>query len=304
MPAHTASSIDPKLTPKTASQGGSPDADRPGLQTAPSHAPGLEAAPTGTPPGYPAADSEQRTADRGPRSLFRLEGVHKAYAGRSVLEIDLEVQQGEVLALVGPSGAGKSTLLRLLNFLESPDRGLLSYSGQLAGPGLSLALRREVTTVFQRPALLRDSVERNIAFGLSLRGEKDGRAKVMAAMERLGLLDLRRAQARTLSGGEAQRVALARALVVEPKVLLLDEPTANLDPYNVGLIEEVVLQLNRERGTTLVLVTHNVFQARRLAHRVGLLLGGRLVELSSSADFFERPVDPRTRAFVNGEMVY
>jgi tungstate transport system ATP-binding protein len=100
-----------------------------------------------------------------------------------------------------------------------------------------------------------------------------------------------------------QRVALARALVVNPAVLLLDEPTANLDPYNVGLIEEIIARHNRERGTTVVLVTHNVFQAKRLAHRVGLMLGGRLVEVAETETFFNAPGDPRTAAFVRGEMV-
>ena len=240
-------------------------------------------------------------------SVYCLEDVRKSYAGRGVLEIErLEVRRGEVLALVGPSGAGKSTLLRLLNFLEYPDRGELRYGDRVVDAGLPLALRREVTTVFQRPALLHDSVENNVAFGLGLRADRgpDRRVRVQAALARMGLEGLRRAPARTLSGGEAQRVALARALVLEPKVLLLDEPTANLDPYNVGLIEEVAREINTQRGTTLVLVTHNIFQARRLAGRVGLLLGGRLVELAAVSDFFESPRDPRTRAFVNGEMVY
>jgi tungstate transport system ATP-binding protein len=101
-----------------------------------------------------------------------------------------------------------------------------------------------------------------------------------------------------------QRVALARALVIDPQVLLLDEPTANLDPYNVGLIEEIVRQQNLTRGTTIILVTHNVFQAKRLAHRVGLMLSGRLIEIAETRDFFDAPNDPRTAAFVRGEMVY
>jgi tungstate transport system ATP-binding protein len=99
-------------------------------------------------------------------------------------------------------------------------------------------------------------------------------------------------------------VALARALVIQPTVLLLDEPTANLDPYNVKLIEEIVAEENRQKGTTIVLVTHNVFQAKRLAQRTGLLLEGRLVEIAATPTFFESPTDPRTAAFVRGEMVY
>ncbi|HUW08636.1 MAG TPA: ATP-binding cassette domain-containing protein, partial [Anaerolineae bacterium] len=124
------------------------------------------------------------------------------------------------------------------------------------------------------------------------------------ALEQVGLQHLARQRARTLSGGEAQRVALARAIVLRPDVLLLDEPTANLDPYNVGLIEEIVTNLNRERDTTVVLVTHNVFQAKRLAHRVALMLDSRIIEVADVETFFASPQDARTAAFVRGEMVY
>ena len=237
-------------------------------------------------------------------AIYELESLKKAYAGRTVLDLQsLAVERGEILALVGPSGAGKSTLLRLLNFLEPPDAGELRYKG-VAAAGVPLELRRQVTTVFQRPALLRDSVENNVAYGLRLRGQRDCHPQVQAVLQRMGLEKLHRAQARTLSGGEAQRVALARAVVIQPEVLLLDEPTANLDPYNIGLIEEVVKEIHTRRGVTVVLVTHNIFQARRLADRVGLLLNGGLIEIGPSAQFFEDPRDPRTRAFVRGEMIY
>lgn len=239
-------------------------------------------------------------------ALYVLEGIRKTYGGRCVLDIDqLRVQSGEVLGVVGPSGAGKSTLLRLLNFLEVPDGGRLTFQGRQAQEGgVPLATRRQVTTVFQRPVLLSSSVVRNVAYGLRLRGMRDGRQEVEQVLARVGLADLARAPARTLSGGEAQRVALARALILHPVALLLDEPTANLDPYNVGLIEDAVRSMNREKGTTVVLVTHNIFQARRLAHRVVLLLGGRVVEAANVPDFFDNPRDPRTDAFVRGEMVY
>ena len=239
-------------------------------------------------------------------ALYVLEGIRKTYGGRCVLDIDqLRVQSGEVLGVVGPSGAGKSTLLRLLNFLEVPDGGRLTFQGrQVREGGVPLATRRQVTTVFQRPVLLSSTVVRNVAYGLRLRGMRDGRQEVEQVLARVGLADLARAPARTLSGGEAQRVALARALILHPVALLLDEPTANLDPYNVGLIEDAVRSMNREEGATVVLVTHNVFQARRLAHRVVLLLGGRVVEAANVPDFFDNPRDPRTDAFVRGEMVY
>jgi len=239
-------------------------------------------------------------------ALYVLENVRKVYDGRSVLHIErAEIRKGEILAIVGPSGAGKSTLLRLLNFLEQPDEGTILFQGHpVDGGAVPLALRRRVTTVFQQPVLLSTSVAQNIHYGLRLRGKKGEQQEVQQVLKRMGLMDLRHAPARTLSGGEAQRVALARALVLHPTALLLDEPTANLDPYNVGLIEEAIGELNAEEGTTVVVVTHNIFQARRLAHRVMLLLGGWIVEQAATEAFFETPQDPRTAAFVNGEMVY
>jgi len=237
--------------------------------------------------------------------VYTMRNVQKSYEGRCVLDISqLEIYPGEILALVGPSGAGKSTLLRLLNFLEYPDAGELIYNGIRSQPGLPLSVRRQVTTVFQRPALLGDNVEANISIGLRLRGKRDHHKDVIEALTRMGLEKLRRTQARNLSGGEMQRVALARALVIHPKVLLLDEPTANLDPYNISLIEDVVRESNQIHKTTILLVTHNVFQAKRLASRVGLILNGHLIEIDDTQTFFEAPVDQRTSAFVNGEMVY
>lgn len=242
-----------------------------------------------------------------PRTIYSLQGLTKAYNGRMVLELEhLEIYTGEIFALVGPSGSGKSTLLRLLNFLEPPTQGRIIFNETVLvnGKQVPLAIRRRVTTVFQHPLLLNESVWNNVTYGLRLRGERDLRARTERALQEVGLDKLARERARTLSGGEAQRVALARAMVLQPDVLLLDEPTANLDPYNVGLIEQIARRLNQEQGTTLVLVTHNVFQAHRLAQRVALLLDGKLVEVAPTEQFFNAPVEPRTRSFVQGEMVY
>jgi tungstate transport system ATP-binding protein len=240
-------------------------------------------------------------------SIYLLENVTKRYGERQVLNIEsLEIFQGEILGVVGPSGAGKSTLLRLLNFLEPPTSGSIRYQQERFEPGreMPLAVRRKVTTVFQRPLLLDRNVFDNVDYGLRLRGDRDVRHRILQSLEQVGLVEFARQRARTLSGGEAQRVALARAMVLEPHVLLLDEPTANLDPYNVGLIEDIVKDLNHRHGVTLVLVTHNVFQARRLADRVVFILDGQVVEVDQVAQFFEDPNDARTKAFVNGEMVY
>jgi tungstate transport system ATP-binding protein len=239
--------------------------------------------------------------------IYLLQELAKEYNGRRVLQVDhLEIRRGEIFALVGPSGAGKSTLLRLLNFLEPPTNGAVRFLDTefSSERSISLDVRRRVTTVFQRPVLLNRSVWANVAYGLKLRGRGDPDGKIRQTLEQVGLAELADQKARTLSGGEAQRVALARAMVLDPEVLLLDEPTANLDPYNVGLIEDIVRRLNRDQGTTLVLVTHNVFQARRLAKRVALMLEGRPVEVAEVETFFESPHDARTQAFIRGEMVY
>jgi tungstate transport system ATP-binding protein len=238
---------------------------------------------------------------------FHVEDVRHHYGERLVLGIpDMTIQRGEIVALVGPSGAGKSTLLRLLALLEAPTAGRVAF--QRAGRAVTLADaplddRRQIALLFQRPLLLSRSVSENVAYGLRVRGEKSPE-KVKQALKEVGLAGLGSAQPRTLSGGEAQRAALARLLVLRPEVILLDEPTANLDPANVRIIEGLVRDHNRRQGATIVLVTHNVFQARRLATRTGLLLDGELVELGPTEQFFTAPRDPRTAAFTSGEFVY
>lgn len=237
-------------------------------------------------------------------ALYRLEGVTRSYGAVPVLEIDrLEVETGAMLCLVGPTGAGKSTLLRLLMGLEPPTAGSLWFDGhQLGDRNFPLDVQRRVTLVFQRPLLLRGTVAANVEYGLRLRGRRAAQAQ--ALLDRLGMAPLASRSARVLSGGEAQLVALARALVLETDVLLLDEPTAHLDPARVALVEEVVAEAHRRRGCTVVWATHNLFQARRVADRVALLLDGRLVEVASAEEFFTAPRDRRTAAFVRGEMVY
>jgi tungstate transport system ATP-binding protein len=239
--------------------------------------------------------------------MYLVSNLTKTYEDQHILEIKhLEILKGEIFTLLGPSGAGKSTFLRLLNFLEFPNNGRMEFLGQLYkhGQEMPLKVRRRVTMVFQRPVLMHQSVWDNVTFGLRLRGKKDVQRKVRASLEEVGLAHLQKKPAHSLSGGEAQRVALARAMVIKPDVLLLDEPTANLDPYNVSLIEDIVRNINQQHGTTIVLVTHNVFQAKRLATRVGLILNGKIIEIAEVKRFFSNPEDERTAAFVRGDMVY
>ena len=244
------------------------------------------------------------------RDLYQLRNLQQVYDGRTVLAVDrLAIRRGEIMGIVGPSGAGKSTLLRLLNFLERPAGGEIVFdealvcSGRASAPPPVETIRR-VTTVFQEPRLLDRSVAENVAFGLRLRGRAPAAGDVEGWLTRLGLDGMGSRRARALSAGEAQRVALARALILHPDVLLLDEPTGHLDPYNVAQAEAAIRETNEARGTTVVLVTHDAFQARRLADRSGLLLSGRLVEVGETARFFEAPQAPETAAFLRGELVY
>ena len=238
-------------------------------------------------------------------NLYTLTNITQVYNGRYVLNLPhLNINKGEILAIIGPSGAGKSTLLRLLNFLETPATGEIVFDGMGVNGRVPLDIRRRVTTVFQTPGLLNRSVAANIRYGLGLRGHSLSAAELEQLLARLGLTGLEKQRPGQLSAGEAQRVALARALVIRPDVLLLDEPTANLDPYNVGLIEQIVRQENEAEGTTAVLITHNIFQARRLAHRTALLLSGHLVEIGQTEPLFTNPQQEKTAAFLRGELVY
>lgn len=237
-------------------------------------------------------------------ALYRLESVQHRYGGRVVLDIEsLDIRRGETLAVIGPSGSGKSTLLRLLQFLERPTAGRLWFDGRLVDSEPALGVRRRVTTVFQRPFVLNRSVRANLAFGLHVRGWSNRPAEIDHLLTALGLAPLAAAPAQSLSGGEMQRVALARALAFDPDVLLLDEPTANLDPRNVRLVEDLIRE-RQAQGVTVVLATHQIFQARRLAQRAALLLDGQVIEVGPTADMLDRAADPRTRAFLTGDMVY
>ncbi len=233
---------------------------------------------------------------------YNLQNIRKRYNGRLILDIaQLEIHQGELLSIIGPNGAGKSTLLRLLHFLESADEGEIYYTGRKIYFPVPLELRRRISMVFQRTVLFNRSVRENIAFGLKVRKVED-RGQVDAMLDRLDLRKLEHDNARALSGGEAQRVTLAQALVLDPDVLLLDEPTANLDPYNAGLIEDII-QAVRERGTsTIVLVSHNVAQAIRLADRVAVVFNGKIAELVEAEGFLDKYKDSRTKAYIEGEI--
>jgi len=227
----------------------------------------------------------------------------------AVRNVNLVAETGQVLGILGPSGAGKSTLLRLIDLLESPDKGNVILRGRKVSAGARDAhtIRKRIGMVLQKPVALNRSVSNNIAFSMNIRGwdEKDVARVVSQELKKLGLESLARKNARTLSGGEMQRLSFSRATVYNPELLLLDEFAANLDPRNVALLEDMVrayLAGGQERA--VVLVTHNIFQAKRLCHRIALMWDGEIIEVADNKKFFESPDDERTAAFVNGDVVY
>lgn len=241
-------------------------------------------------------------------TIYDLKNIHQRYDKREVLKIDsLKIHRGEILAFVGPSGAGKSTLLRLLAMLEAPTDGRCSLNinqQNYTYHDISIEARREIAMVFQRPALLSRSVRANVAYGLKIRGHHDNDKAVDDMLERLSMRELANAKPHTLSGGEMQRVSIARAMILQPQVLILDEPTSNLDPHNIRIIEHFLQEQHKQQDTTIIIVTHNIFQAKRLADRIGLLYDGDLIEVADTETFFENPSDERTIAFTEGHLVY
>jgi tungstate transport system ATP-binding protein len=237
--------------------------------------------------------------------LYQLRDVAHRYGSGFTLTIDrLAVARGSIVCLVGPTGAGKSTLLRLLSGLEPPTSGAVEFESQPLHPASPISSLRRITSVAQRPLPLSGTVRHNVEYGLRLRRDAAAPAKAEAMLQTFNLSALASQQAGTLSGGQTQLVGLARALVIGSDVLLLDEPTSNLDPAHVALIENAVLETQRRNRITIVWATHNLFQARRVASDVALLLDGKIIEFAPVEKFFHEPSDPRTAAFLNGEMIY
>ncbi len=239
--------------------------------------------------------------------LLRIENLSKSFGNKEVLKnINLEIYRGEIFSFMGPSGVGKTTLLRILNFLEKPTGGRIVFNGIKGSIQQKNNVRHSMSMLFQRPAVFNTSVFNNVAYGLVIRGveKKAIENKVNDALNLVGLAGFEKQKASTLSGGEAQRMAFARAIVFKPDVLLLDEPTANLDPANVSKIEDIIKKIRSEPGTTIIMASHNIYQVRRIADRVGILLSGELIEVNTKEQIFAHPENTRSQAFINGEFIY
>ena len=232
-------------------------------------------------------------------------GLKMSRGGRRVLDVDsLDVYMGETLVVLGPNGSGKSTLLQLIALLEKPDEGEILVEGVRADKDV-LGWRRRMALVFQEPLLLDTTVERNVGSGLSIRGvpRRDRPRRVREWLDRFGIDGLANRSAKTLSGGEAQRTSLARALVLDPELLLLDEPFAALDaPTKQALIDDLERVLT-QTGKTTVLVTHDRAEAMRLGHRVAVLIDGRIRQIGTAAEVFGTPNDEEVAEFVGVETI-
>ena len=235
--------------------------------------------------------------------MIRITGLSHRIGARTILDaINLEIHRGEIFTLIGPSGSGKTTLLRQIDLLDVPTSGEIWYNGVKIGnsEAARLPIRRRMAMVFQKPTVLNTTVEENVASGLKFRGvrREETRGQVHAILDMVGLSGFSKRSALTLSGGEMQRIAIARAVITKPDVLLLDEPTANLDPENIRIIEELIFRINRKFGTTIVLSTHDMIQGQRLASRIGVMMGGRLVQAGEIYDIFHHPVNRAIATFV------
>ncbi len=216
--------------------------------------------------------------------IFKVRDLKKVYNNKIVLDIEsLNFQKRKIYAIIGPNGSGKTTLLNILNLLEKPDEGQISFSDREINNKSNsniLESRRRMTLVNQDPFLFHSTVYDNIAYGLKIRSipSEVQKSRIRNALNIVGLSGFENRRAHQLSGGEAQRVVIARALVIEPEVLFLDEPTANIDQKHVDVVERMIKKINKEIKTTVIFTTHDLYQAYRLADEVISLLDGKIIK--------------------------
>ena len=240
-------------------------------------------------------------------SMLKAENVRKTFGDNQVLKgIDLEVNRGDVIAILGPSGSGKTTFLRCLNFLERADQGILTLDGQphdmaAATKSEIVAIRRKTAFVFQNYNLfLNKTVLQNVTLGLTVGArmkKAEARDIAVAALERVGMANRLDSYPGQLSGGQQQRVAIARGLASSPEIIYFDEPTSALDPELIGEVLSVMRQLADE-GMTMLVVTHEMDFARNVSSKVLFMEGGSVIEVGPSREFFENPKQPRSREFI------
>jgi tungstate transport system ATP-binding protein len=224
-----------------------------------------------------------------------------------VKDINVTIPDGMIFGIIGPSGSGKTTLMRMIDLLDNPTSGTIVINGTTAtrDKKQQLELRRKMGMVFQKPIVLSTTVFENVSYGLRFRGVKgeELKSRVLEAIDLVGLSGYEERYAPTLSGGEMQRVAIARSMVTRPEVLLLDEPTANLDPASTEKIEELIKTINARIGTTIIMSTHDLDQGQHIAHRIAVVIGGVITQAGTPEEVFHKPVNSEIARFVGLENI-
>jgi molybdopterin-binding protein len=234
--------------------------------------------------------------------ILEIKNLFKEYEGKNVLEdINLRLERGTALGIIGPTGCGKTTLIRIIDLLEKPSSGIIYFDGfdVSKSPKKQLKHRRKIGMVFQKPVVFKGTVLENIQYGLNVRGDEKEfyKDKILELLKSLGLEGYEDRNASTLSGGETQRIALARALIVEPEILLLDEPTANLDPLSTDKIESMIDDIIKKRKTTIIMATHNLIQGQRLCDEIAII-NKSIFQIGKPEEIFRKPKNRFVADFV------
>lgn len=227
---------------------------------------------------------------------IKCKNLKKIYDAKTVLNIDyLHIKRGSVLGIIGANGSGKTTLLYILSNLLEHESGEVLYDEGKFDKEIS----KKITLVFQKPVLLRTTVEKNIIYPLTLRKIEKSKKIEMAKsiMKKLELENFKEQNSTTLSAGEKQKIALARSAVISPEVLLLDEPTANIDPSFIKLMENTIMELNK-KGTTIIIVTHNIMQAKRMCTDIIFMEHGNIIEQGKTKDILINPTTEKLKNFI------
>lgn len=242
--------------------------------------------------------------------MIKIVNLHKFFDHKHILKnINLEIEEGEVVALIGPSGSGKSTLIRCINYLEEPTSGEIYIMGRNIGNlGKKIdEVRKAIGMVFQHFHLFpHKTVLENITLAPNLtkkQSKEEAEKKAIKLLETMDLLDKKDAYPTSLSGGQKQRIAIARALAMDPEIMLFDEATSALDPEMVGEVLNVMKDLAKT-GMTMVVVTHEIAFAKQVADRVIFMADGEIVEENVATEFFENPQNPRTKEFLSKVLEY
>jgi tungstate transport system ATP-binding protein len=234
---------------------------------------------------------------------LQLVDIKKNYHNVKALNsVSVELQGGKIIVLLGVNGAGKTTLMRIMAGLENADSGQLLINNKNID---CKSLRKVSTLVFQKSAMFSTNVYSNLSYGLRIRkvSKEEIKKKIAEALQAVRLSGFEKRRAKKTSGGEQQRLALARAFLLESHVLLLDEPTANLDPNSASIIEKAIVS-RKSPDRVIVMATHNLTEARRIADEIVHIYNGSIVETAKTEDFFEHPKSEISRKFVSGELEF